>query len=438
MTKKPRRQRRSLPRNLTLVTSLGGHTRQHRYIAHLRSFTWLTAVSIVLQVSTYVLSVFSFSRIALEPLTIAVVALGAPVIISSMVLAAFRRHDSPIIAASVVYTALFCVMITVISALRVPISYGTLAINGGIGLFLACAANYRFHSLRGDKIRILPFGNAEEVVRIVPGSRILSPEDLAQSNMTIDFDILLIDEHSYKTAEWAEFISRMHVFGVDIVSYENFLERVTGSVNVSKFEIFHIVYSPTQLLYARIKRHLDLAFVLLFSPLLLLVSAAAALYIYARDPGPVLFVQIRRGYGNRPFRMYKFRTMFRGTAGGTTVAGDTRVIPGCSFLRKLRIDEIPQCFNILKGDMSLIGPRPSAEYLAKALIKMEPKYAYRCVVPPGITGWAQVNSGHIHNLDEEIIKLSQDLYYIKRFSIDMDLVILAKTVKTVLLGSGAK
>ncbi|WP_169197004.1 sugar transferase [Devosia sp. MC1541] len=407
-------------------------------MTHLRAFFWLSLASILLQVLAYLLSVYPFNLISAESFFIAVVALGAPVIINAMVLAAFRRHDSPIISALVVFGALFCAMVAVISASRTPISYQALLICGGIGLFLACAANYRFHTLSGEKVRIMPFDGATDVMARIPGAKLLTPQELESSPTEINFDVLLIDEHSYKTAEGAEFISRMHVLGVDILSYESFLERVIGSVNTEKFELFHIVYTPSQLLYARVKRYLDLAFVLVFSPFLILISALTATYIFVRDPGPVLFVQIRRGYGNRPFRMYKFRTMFQGTSGGTTSTGDPRIIPGCGALRKLRIDEIPQCFNILIGDMSLIGPRPSAEYLAKKIIKMEPKYAYRCVVPPGITGWAQVNSGHVSDIDDELIKLSQDLFYIKRLSIDTDLVILAKTVKTVLFGTGAK
>lgn len=418
--------------------SLGGHTRPHRYLTHLRSFFWLSLASALLQISAYLLSVYPFSGISAESFFIAAVALGTPVAISAMVLAAFRRHDSPIISALVVFGALFCAMVTVVSASRTSISYQALAVCGCIGLFLACAANYRFHTLSGEKVRIMPFEGAAAVVAQIPGAQILTLEELENSPTEINFDVLLIDEHSYKTAEGAEFISRMHVLGIDVLSYESFLERVVGSVSIEKFELFHIIYSPSQLLYARVKRYLDLAFVLVFLPLLIVISALAAAYIFIRDPGPVLFVQIRRGYGNRSFRMYKFRTMFQGTSGGTTSTGDPRIIPGCRLLRKLRIDEIPQCFNILIGDMSLIGPRPSAEYLAKKLIKMEPKYAYRCVVPPGITGWAQVNSGHVSDLNDEMIKLSQDLFYIKRLSIDTDLVILAKTVKTVLFGSGAK
>lgn len=407
-------------------------------MAHLRSFFWLSLASTLLQVLTYLLSVYPFNRISAESLLIAVVALGAPVVISAMVLAAFRRHDSPIISALVVFGALFCAMVTVISATRTSISYQALAICGGIGLFLACAANYRFHTLSGEKVRIMPFDGAADVMARIPGAQILDLQGLKGSSAHINFDVLLIDEHSYKTAVGAEFISRMHVLGIDILSHESFLERVMGSVNTEKFELFHIVYTPSQLLYARMKRYLDLTFVLVFSPLLIAISMLTAAYIFIRDPGPVLFVQIRRGYGNRPFRIYKFRTMFQGTSGGSTSTGDPRIIPGCGLLRKLRIDEIPQCFNILIGNMSLIGPRPVAEYVAKASIKAEPKYAYRCVVPPGITGWAQVKSGYASDVNEEITKLSYDLYYIKRFSIDMDLVILFKTVRTVLLGAGAK
>ncbi|WIY53048.1 sugar transferase [Devosia sp. YIM 151766] len=407
-------------------------------MTHLRSFLWLSLASALLQVAVYLMSVYPFNRISAESFFIAVIALGTPVIISAMILAAFRRHDSPIISALVVFGALFCAMVTVISAARTSISYQALVLCGCIGLFLACAANYRFHTLSGEKVRIMPFDGAPDLVARIPGAQILTPEELENSPAEINFDVLLIDEHSYKTAEGAEFISRMHVLGIDVLSYESFLERVVGRVNIEKFELFHIVYSPSQLLYARVKRYFDLAFVLVFSPFLILISALTAAYIFVRDPGPVLFVQIRRGYGNRPFRMYKFRTMFQGTSGGTTSTGDSRIIPGCGILRKLRIDEIPQCFNILTGEMSLIGPRPVAEYVAKSSIKAEPKYAYRCVVPPGITGWAQVTSGYASDLNEEIAKLSYDLFYIKRISVDMDIVILAKTVKTVLFGVGAK
>ena len=108
------------------------------------------------------------------------------------------------------------------------------------------------------------------------------------------------------------------------------------------------------------------------------------------------------------------------------------------MLRKLRLDELPQLFNILRGDMSLIGPRPVAEYVAKSSERVEPKYALRSLVLPGITGWAQVTSGYAATTEEEIEKLSYDLYYIKNLSFDLDLIVLFKTIRTVLFGSGAR
>src|SRR5690606_17507178 len=161
-------------------------------------------------------------------------------------------------------------------------------------------------------------------------------------------------------------------------------------------------------------------------------------YIFIRDGGPVLFIQHRKGFGGRVFRIYKFRTMYKGTGGGSTKAGDKRVIPGCRLIRKLRLDELPQLYNILIGDMSLIGPRPVAHYVAKESQRVEPKYALRTLILPGITGWAQVTSGYAATTQEEINKLAYDLYYLKHLSFDLDLQILFKTVKTVLFGTGAR
>jgi len=122
----------------------------------------------------------------------------------------------------------------------------------------------------------------------------------------------------------------------------------------------------------------------------------------------------------------------------TTIAGDNRIIPGCALLRKLRLDELPQLYNIVIGDMSLIGPRPGAVYISRQMEKIEPKYAFRCLVKPGITGWAQVTSGYAGTVEQEIEKLSYDLYYIKHLSFDLDTLIVFKTIQTVLFRKGAR
>src|SRR5690606_24639301 len=224
----------------------------------------------------------------------------------------------------------------------------------------------------------------------------------------------------------------------EIMPWTRFIEIRHGRVHVPAFELSDLAYTPSQLLYARAKRLLDVSFVLVTLPLTLPIAAFAASYIWLRDGGSVVFVQHRRGFGGRVFRMYKLRTMFKGTAGGSTIPGDARIIPGCHLLRKLRIDEIPQLYNILIGDMSLIGPRPVAEYVARSTARQEEKYFLRNLVLPGITGWAQVTSGYAATTEEELEKLAFDLYYIKHLSFDLDLQILFKTVKTVLFGTGAR
>jgi lipopolysaccharide/colanic/teichoic acid biosynthesis glycosyltransferase len=130
--------------------------------------------------------------------------------------------------------------------------------------------------------------------------------------------------------------------------------------------------------------------------------------------------------------------MFMGTAGGATGDMDKRIIPGCGLIRRLRLDELPQLYNILIGNMSLIGPRPEAIDLVKWYRREIREWDYRTLILPGITGWAQVNSGYTSNPSEARVKLSYDLYYIKHLSFDLDLQILFKTIRTVLLGMGAR
>ena len=220
--------------------------------------------------------------------------------------------------------------------------------------------------------------------------------------------------------------------------WTRYLEIRHGRLDIDSFDISHLNYSPSQLLYARFKRGLDIFAVIVSLPLTIPIAVFVALFLYFLDGNPVIFVQIRRGFGGNRFRMYKFRTMYKGTAGGSTTIADARIMPGCRLIRKLRFDELPQLLNILRGDMSLIGPRPVAEYVARASERVEPKYALRSLVLPGITGWAQVTSGYAATTDEELEKLSYDLYYIKHLSFDLDLLVLFKTVRTVLFGAGAR
>ena len=180
---------------------------------------------------------------------------------------------------------------------------------------------------------------------------------------------------------------------------------------------------------------------LLVAPLLLPVCLIVAGLVRLDSPGPALFVQHRIGKGNRVFRMYKFRSM--------RPHDDDNLVPQFAdqdahritrlgaFIRKFRIDELPQFFNVLKGDMSLIGPRPEQPGFVEKFEDEVPYYSYRHIVRPGITGWAQVNHGYATNTESTREKVEHDFYYIKNLSPTLDFLVTMRTLKTIATGFGA-
>jgi lipopolysaccharide/colanic/teichoic acid biosynthesis glycosyltransferase len=171
--------------------------------------------------------------------------------------------------------------------------------------------------------------------------------------------------------------------------------------------------------------------------------AAVAVAIRLDSKGPALFRQKRVGHSGRLITVYKFRTMRCADvaderAAAMTRNDDDRVTPVGKVLRNLRIDELPQIFNILKWEMSWIGPRPEAQVLSIWYTSEIPFYRYRHVVKPGISGWAQVNQGHVAEVNEVHRKLQYDFYYIKYFSPWLDVLIFFRTIKTMLTGWGAR
>jgi len=148
---------------------------------------------------------------------------------------------------------------------------------------------------------------------------------------------------------------------------------------------------------------------------------------------------VRVGRRGRVFRMIKFRTMYHGVKGPSfTVTGDPRVTRVGQFLRRTRLDELPQVFNIIRGDMSWVGPRPEALELDQKYVRDIPHFALRGIVRPGVTGWAQINQGYAHDPDEMRSKLEYDLFYMKHCSLWLDLVIVLRTFAVVIGGAGAR
>jgi lipopolysaccharide/colanic/teichoic acid biosynthesis glycosyltransferase len=168
----------------------------------------------------------------------------------------------------------------------------------------------------------------------------------------------------------------------------------------------------------------------------------AALAVKLSSPGPVLHRQVRVGLNNSEFTVYKFRSMYVNAEATTgpvwAQKGDKRVTPVGKWLRRLRLDELPQLFNVLKGDMSIVGPRPERPEFVQSLIQQIPYYTYRHCVRPGITGWAQINYKYGSTLEDTIMKLEYDLYYIKNLALSLDLYIIFHTLKVMLFSETAQ
>ncbi len=189
------------------------------------------------------------------------------------------------------------------------------------------------------------------------------------------------------------------------------------------------------------KRLTDVVVAAAMLVLLAPAMAAAALLVLVTDGRPALYTQERTGRGGRAYRIRKFRTMRRDAEERGAVWAtdqDPRVLPVGRFLRRSRLDELPQLWNVLRGDMSLVGPRPEREVFLRELKARWPLFRLRELVKPGLSGWAQLKNGYGSTVEEQGRKLEYDLYYIKNASLFLDLVCLLATAKVVLLGRGAR
>ncbi len=420
--------------SLSHVAEQGGNSRRHKYFRDMRTFLIPMVCATFFQILVYSLFFFRSSRSDSNDFIVTSLMIALAILISVTILNAFRHHETPIISAIAVNTIVFSFAVTFLSAGRVQVSYLGLAVSFPIALAILAAANIKFHRFLGRKVAVLDFPSAMRVQALFPGAVIIKDPEATLD----DIDYVLVDPEEHHTRHWSPLLTKCYLGNVEILPWTRFSEIQHRRVDVDSFDIAHVVYTPGQFAYARLKRFIDIVAVILMLPICIPVCALVALYIFARDGGPVLFVQSRRGFAGRTFRMYKFRTMYNGREGGATGSDDNRIIPGCKFIRRARLDELPQLYNILIGEMSLIGPRPESIELAHWYETAIPEYVHRLLVLPGVTGWAQVNSGYTSNPDEAKVKLSYDLYYIKKISLDLELITLFKTIKTVLFGSGAR
>jgi lipopolysaccharide/colanic/teichoic acid biosynthesis glycosyltransferase len=250
---------------------------------------------------------------------------------------------------------------------------------------------------------------------------------------------VVADLRAEQPARWERFLARCALEGVPVYDVRQIAEILTGKVKVEHLSENTLSSTLARLVYVRAKRVVDIVLVILAAPVFAPVIGLAAALVRLESPGPALFAQTRMGHRGRPFTIWKLRSMHAAAAGDRfTRENDERVTRIGAVIRKYRIDEFPQIWNILKGEMSWIGPRPEAVELADWYEREVPFYCYRHMVRPGITGWAQVNQGNVAQVDAAREKLQYDFYYIKNISPWLDLLIGAKTLWTVLTGFGSR
>jgi sugar transferase (PEP-CTERM system associated) len=235
------------------------------------------------------------------------------------------------------------------------------------------------------------------------------------------------------------------VKGISIIDGETFHERITGKLLVERINPSWLIFSEG-FVHSKLtrfgKRLIDVVastvMLITLAPLMLVV----ALIIRSESRGPIFFSQERVGESERLFTLYKFRSMREGAEKESgpvwAMDADPRVTRVGRIIRKLRIDELPQLWNVLKGDMSFVGPRPERPFFVKTLKDSIPYYGQRLTVKPGLTGWAQVKYPYGSSEADALEKLKYDLYYIKNLTLIMDLMVIFQTVKTVLLGKGSR
>lgn len=252
--------------------------------------------------------------------------------------------------------------------------------------------------------------------------------------------IIAIERSEHKTIEMI--ITQLQDVNVIIKVIPDMQDFLLGTVKVQS--IFHtplIQISPDLMppWQQSVKRAMDIVLSIIAMIILSPVYLITAIAVKFSSKGPIIYSQERVGHFGKPFRMHKFRSMYSDAEKGTPMlssSSDSRITRVGKFIRKVRLDEIPQFYSVLIGDMSLVGPRPERQFFIDQIVQRAPHYKLLQKVKPGITSWGQVKFGYAENVDEMIVRLKYDILYIENMSIAMDIKIMIYTVLIVLMGRG--
>lgn len=341
-------------------------------------------------------------------------------------------------------SAAFAAVVLVMFALRleysrVPLFISYILASAWFGLV--------FFLVSRDKVlrlAIVPGGEAEKVGRLenVDWRLLHSPSDHLDG-----CDGIVVDLSADHPEEWERFIAGRALSGLPVYDVQQAVEQMSGRAEIDRLSLNTLGSINPNEAYFKIKQAAEWLCAAVALIAFLPVFALIALAIKWDSSGPVFFRQRRVGFRGTHFSVFKFRTMAHfsddaadadARCSAITLDGDARITRAGRFLRRTRLDEMPQILNILFGQMGWIGPRPEAVPLTQWYENEIPFYHYRHIVRPGITGWAQVRQGHVADVNEIREKLYYDFYYIKNYSFWLDILIVMLTVKIVFTGHGAK
>ncbi len=260
-----------------------------------------------------------------------------------------------------------------------------------------------------------------------------------------EISLIIISRNTVAQFDVDGILIRAHLSGIPILDYKKAVTELTGRIPLFESDLWTYVMGATpqtrllrtlSLIKELLEPPMALALGILFAPLMLVIALAIKL----SDGGPVFYTQVRTGYLGRNFYLIKFRSMIIDSEKDGpqwAKSNDSRTTRVGAFLRKTRLDELPQLWNVFRGEMSFFGPRPERPEIYSSLREEIPLFSMRVIVRPGITGWAQVCSGYAASVAESRLKLEYDLYYIQHMSPRLDLIILFKTLMVALLGEDA-
>lgn len=342
------------------------------------------------------------------------------------------RFSTPAIAVGVAYGAVFVAIIL----FRIEYARFQLFASIAVSFLLAYSIHHLRHARQTGTFGFIPAGRAADAESLT-GYNWLRVEAPALPGTKLDGLVADLD-HKFDDT-WNAMIAKATLAGIPVYHYQDLAEQTTGMVRVNALSERSFRTLDPDNHYVSIKYAGDALCALIALPLLSPLLFAIWIWIRLDSPGPGLFTQDRVGASGRIFTIYKFRTMNAdGRADIATTDGDPRITRAGAILRKYRIDELPQIINILRGEMSWIGPRPESVSLAEVYQREVPLYAYRHMLRPGLSGWAQIHQGNTGTVDAARVKLSYDFYYIKHVSLWLDMAIAIKTLQIVITGQGSK